>query len=121
MIGRSASHSGRSRRTAGRGSGKWRKPPGKLHSLWYAFGDHDGYVLVEAPDNTTAASVLLTVADSGAFRSATTVLLTVEEALDALRRAQRIIYRPPGGRVTGGVLGRAALPDLPAAHQEPTR
>jgi hypothetical protein len=27
----------------------------------------------------------------------TTVLLTVEETLDALRRAQSIAYRPPGG------------------------
>lgn len=32
---------------------------GKLHGLWFAFGDHDGYVLTEAPDNTTAASALL--------------------------------------------------------------
>ena len=71
---------------------------GKLHGLWFAFGDHDGYVLAEAPDNTAAASALLTVAGSGAFRSlSTTVLLTVEETLEALRRAQGIAYRPPGG------------------------
>jgi uncharacterized protein with GYD domain len=71
---------------------------GKLHGLWFAFGDHDGYVLAEGTDNTTVASVLVTVAGSGAFRSvSTTVLLTVEETLDALRRAQSITYRPPGG------------------------
>jgi uncharacterized protein with GYD domain len=71
---------------------------GKLHGLWFAFGDHDGYALVEGPDNTTAASALLAVAGSGAFRSmSTTVLLTVEETLEALRRAQSIAYRPPGG------------------------
>jgi uncharacterized protein with GYD domain len=71
---------------------------GKLHGLWFAFGDHDGYVLVEAPDNTTAASALLAVAGSGAVRSlSTTALLTVEETMDALRRAQSITYRPPGG------------------------
>jgi uncharacterized protein with GYD domain len=71
---------------------------GKLHGLWYAFGDHDGYVLGEAPDNTSAASALLAVAGSGAFHSlSTTVLLTVEETLDALRRAQGVAYRPPGG------------------------
>jgi hypothetical protein len=29
---------------------------GKLLGLWYAFGDHDGYVLAEAPDTTTIAS-----------------------------------------------------------------
>jgi uncharacterized protein with GYD domain len=71
---------------------------GKLHGLWYAFGDHDGYVLAEGPDNTAVASTMITVAGSGAFRSvSTTVLLTVEETLDALRGAQRVAYRPPGG------------------------
>ena len=59
---------------------------GKLHGYWYAFGDHDGYALGEAPDNTAMASAL-----------STTVLVTVEEMLDALGRAQRIAYRPPGG------------------------
>jgi uncharacterized protein with GYD domain len=71
---------------------------GRLHGLWYAFGDHDGYVLAESPDNTTVASVLVTVAGSGAFRSvSTTVLLTVEETLDALRGAQSVSYGRPGG------------------------
>jgi uncharacterized protein with GYD domain len=71
---------------------------GKLHGLWYAFGDHDGYALGEAPDNTAMASALVAVAGSGAFSSlSTTVLVTVEEMLDALGRAQRIAYRPPGG------------------------
>jgi uncharacterized protein with GYD domain len=71
---------------------------GKLHGYWYAFGDHDGYVLGEAPDNTAVASALVTVAGSGAFSSlSTAVLVTVEEMLDALGRAQRIAYRPPGG------------------------
>jgi uncharacterized protein with GYD domain len=71
---------------------------GKLHGYWYAFGDHDGFVLGEAPDNAAMASALVTVAGSGAFSSlSTTVLVTVEEMLDAVGRAQRIAYRPPGG------------------------
>jgi hypothetical protein len=38
------------------------------------------------------------VAASGAFSSlSTTVLLSVEETLEALARAQKIAYRPPGG------------------------
>ena len=70
---------------------------GKLLGLWYAFGDHDGYALGEVPDNTAMVSALITVAGSGAFSSvSTTVLVTVEEMLDALGRAQRIAYRPPG-------------------------
>jgi uncharacterized protein with GYD domain len=64
---------------------------GKLHGLWYAFGDHDGYALAEAPDNTAIASVVLALTGSGKFRSlSTTVLLTVEETLEALGRAQAL-------------------------------
>ena len=29
---------------------------GKLHGFWYAFGDHDGYNLWEAPDNVSIAA-----------------------------------------------------------------
>jgi len=71
---------------------------GKLLGYWYAFGDHDGYVLAEAPDNTTMASALVTVAGSGAFSSlSTTVLLSVEDTLEALGRAQSLADCPPGG------------------------
>ena len=70
---------------------------GKLLGLWYAFGDHDGYVLAEAPDTTTIASALVTVAASGAFSSlSTTVLLSVEDTMAALSTARGIAYRPPG-------------------------
>jgi uncharacterized protein with GYD domain len=59
---------------------------------------HDGYVLGEGPDTTAVASALVTVAGSGAFRSlSTTLLLSVEEMLDALGQARNIAYRPPGG------------------------
>ncbi len=70
---------------------------GKLQGLWYAFGEEDGYVLVEAPDNVTAATVSVVVTASGAIRTAeTTVLMTVEEMLEALGKAKSVSYRPPG-------------------------
>ena len=70
---------------------------GKLHGFWYAFGEHDGYNLWEAPDNVSMAAVAVAIGSGGALRSLeTTVLLTVEETLDALRRAAQIRYRPPG-------------------------
>lgn len=70
---------------------------GKLHGYWYAFGDWDGYLLVELPDDVTAAGTLIKAASSGAFASfSTTKLLTVEEALDALQRGGGVEYRPPG-------------------------
>ena len=70
---------------------------GKLHGFWYAFGEHDGYNLWEAPDNVSMAAVALAITAGGALSSLeTTVLMSVEDTLDALNRAEQITYRPPG-------------------------
>lgn len=70
---------------------------GKLHGFWYAFGAHDGYALWEAPDNVSMAAVVLAIGAGGALSSfETTVLLTVDETLEALRKAGRVEYRAPG-------------------------
>jgi uncharacterized protein with GYD domain len=70
---------------------------GKLHGFWYAFGAFDGYCLWEAPDNVSMAAVGFAITGGGALsKFETTPLLTVEEALDALRLAQKVGYRPPG-------------------------
>ena len=70
---------------------------GKLHGFWYAFGTYDGYTLWEAPDNVSMAAVALALSGGGAIRSLeTTVLLTVDETMDALRQAGQLQYRAPG-------------------------
>jgi uncharacterized protein with GYD domain len=70
---------------------------GQLHGFWYAFGDHDGYNLWEAPDNVSMAAVVLAIGAGGAVHSVeTTVLMTVDETLEALGTAARVRYRPPG-------------------------
>jgi uncharacterized protein with GYD domain len=63
----------------------------------YAFGAHDGYTLWEAPDNVSMAAVALAISGGGALSSLeTTVLLTVDETMDALRKAEQVQYQPPG-------------------------
>lgn len=70
---------------------------GKLHRFWYAFGEFDGYTLWDAPDNVSMAAVAIALGGGGALsKSETTVLLSVEETLDALSRARSVGYRPPG-------------------------
>ena len=70
---------------------------GKLHGFWYAFGEHDGYNLWEAPDNVSMAATALAIGAGGALSSVqTTVLLTVEDTVAALQKASSIKYRPPG-------------------------
>lgn len=70
---------------------------GKLHGFWYAFGEHDGYNLWEAPDNVSMAATALAIGAGGALSSIhTTVLMTVDETLAALNKAASITYRVPG-------------------------
>jgi uncharacterized protein with GYD domain len=70
---------------------------GRLHGFWYAFGAHDGFTLWEAPDNVSMAAVALALSSGGALSSLeTTLLLSVDETLEALRKVEQVQYRPPG-------------------------
>lgn len=70
---------------------------GTLHGFWYAFGEYDAYAVWEAPDNVSMAAVALAIIGGGALSSnETTPLLTVEEAMEAMRSAGQVQYRPPG-------------------------
>ena len=69
----------------------------KLKGLWYAFGSSDGFALIEAPDNVTGAGISIAINASGAFRKfETTVLMTQDELLKALKKAQDVAYVAPG-------------------------
>jgi uncharacterized protein with GYD domain len=69
---------------------------GKLLGFWYAFGEFDGIFLMEAPDNASAAALAMAVGAGGALSEVeTTVLLDMDEAQDAMRKAAAATYRPP--------------------------
>jgi uncharacterized protein with GYD domain len=67
---------------------------GQLESFYFAFGEPDAYVVVDLPDNESAAAVTLTVNSSGAVTVRTAVLLTPDEVDAAAKRS--VEYRPPG-------------------------
>ena len=67
---------------------------GQLESFHFGFGDQDAYVIVDLPDNESAAAVALTVNASGGATTRTVVLLTPEEVDAAAKRS--VEYRPPG-------------------------
>lgn len=67
---------------------------GKLEAFYYAFGDSDAFVIVDAPDNATTAAISLAVNSSGAVALKTTPLLTPEEIDQAAQKT--VSYRPPG-------------------------
>ena len=71
---------------------------GKFEHAWLAFGEYDIIAVVELPENTDAAAFSMAVAAAGAVKAfKTTPLLSVEEGLEAMRKAQEAGYRPPGG------------------------
>ncbi len=67
---------------------------GTLESFHFAFGDQDAFVIVEVPDNVTAAAVGMMVGASGMTTCTTTVLLTPEDIDRAA--AVKATYLPPG-------------------------
>jgi uncharacterized protein with GYD domain len=67
---------------------------GKLVAYYFAFGDYDGFAIVDGVDNVDAAAAALIVGASGAVKTKTTVLLTPEEVDRATQKSGN--YRPPG-------------------------
>jgi len=67
---------------------------GHLESIYYAFGDTDVYVIVDAPDNVSMAALAMGVAATGTVAVKTTVLMTVDEIDQATKKT--LSYRPPG-------------------------
>jgi uncharacterized protein with GYD domain len=66
---------------------------GQLEAFYFAFGDHDAYVIVDLPDNESATAVALTVNAAGGATVKTVVLLTPEEVDAAAQRS--VPYQPP--------------------------
>lgn len=70
---------------------------GKLEGYWTCFGDYDTVLIVRASDNIDAAALSLAAAAGGALRAAkTTPMLTMDETLQAIKRAGKAKYKTPG-------------------------
>ena len=67
----------------------------KILAGGYPFGQYDVLVVYEAPDDTTAASVAITIGAGGAVKSAeTTRLLNDQEWIESLQKARDFDYQP---------------------------
>lgn len=67
---------------------------GKMEAFYFAFGDNDAFLIVDAPDNASVAAASLAVSASGLVAAKTTVLLTPEEMDQAAKKSAK--YSPPG-------------------------
>ena len=67
---------------------------GRLESFYFAFGGTDAYVVVDLPDNPSAAKVALTVSATGVVGVETVVLIDPAELPAG---STGVSYTPPGG------------------------
>lgn len=67
---------------------------GRLESFYFGFGETDAYVVLDLPDNQSAAAASIAVNSTGGATSQVVVLLAPEE-IDAAAEMS-VDYRPPG-------------------------
>ena len=67
--------------------------------MYFAFGDVDCFVIVELPDNVSAAALSLAVNESGLIACKAIVLLTPEEMDQAGKK--KVHFRGPGKKASG--------------------
>jgi uncharacterized protein with GYD domain len=69
---------------------------GSVVGGWLTFGEYDTMVILELPDNISAAAFSMAVAAGGACKSLkTTPLLTMDEGIAAAKKSHTSGYTPP--------------------------
>lgn len=72
------------------------KAGGKLHGLWFTFGDTDIVAIAEMPNNISAAAISMAIGASGVMSSyRSTALMTPGEAVEAMQQAAAVTYQAP--------------------------
>ena len=67
---------------------------GKVESFYFAFGQHDAFILCEVPDHASATAASIVINASGKVHTHTTVLITPEEVDQAVKKSVK--YQAPG-------------------------
>ena len=69
---------------------------GQLVGFYFCFGEHDVVALAELPDDSAATTLALAVASPGHLKAyKTTKLFTVEETMEAMRKAGSLTFPGP--------------------------
>jgi uncharacterized protein with GYD domain len=71
-----------------------KKAGGKLDAMYFCLGENDVILILDMPDHVSAAALSSAACASGMVRTKTTLLLTVDEADEALSKS--VAYRAPG-------------------------
>ncbi len=69
---------------------------GRMIGFYFCFGEYDGVALYEAPDDMTATAISMAAVSPGHLKAShTTKLFTVEETMEAMRKAGSISFQGP--------------------------
>lgn len=69
---------------------------GKLQGMWFAFGDYDIVIICQLPDNASVAAISMAISAGDAVKAVrTTTLMTMEEGIEAMKKATITVYQPP--------------------------
>jgi uncharacterized protein with GYD domain len=66
----------------------------KMEAFYFAFGENDAYVLIDAADHASVAAASVAINATGAVQGKTVVLMTPEEMDQATKKT--VTYRAPG-------------------------
>ena len=69
---------------------------GTLESFYFAFGDHDAFVIADLPNEIAAAAISLRINSSGLVGTSTTALLTPEQVDAACDKGTTLAFQAPG-------------------------
>ena len=70
---------------------------GSIVDAWLAFGEYDVVSILQMPDNASAAAFSMAASSAGHLKAAkTTPLMTMEEGVEAMKKAGEAGYQPPG-------------------------
>ena len=69
---------------------------GRLTDLYFCFGEYDVVALAELPDDSAATAVAMAAISAGHLKAyKTTKLFTVEETMEAMRKAGSLTFQGP--------------------------
>ncbi len=69
---------------------------GKINGGWVSFGEYDVTLICELPNNVSAAAFSMAASAGGAVKAVkTTPLMSIDESMEAMRKAAGVGYSPP--------------------------
>ncbi len=71
---------------------------GSMESCWTAFGEYDVVAILQMPDHVSVAAFSMAVSAGGAIKAIkTTPLMSMEEGVEAMKKASGVGYQAPTG------------------------